>query len=182
MTIANKLTIARMIVIPIIIAVYYLPIPGATYWTAALFILASITDLIDGKLARARNEVTTFGKFMDPIADKLLVSALLVLLTGSGQIHPVITFVIIAREFIVSGIRLLAVSGDSSNVIAASWLGKIKTTVQIIAIIAILINDFPFSYLGIPVGQIAIWAAAFFTVWSGADYFIKNWKLIGESK
>lgn len=182
MTIANKLTLSRVISVPVVLAVYYLPFPGAHHVAALLFILASITDLIDGKIARKRNEVTSFGKFVDPIADKLLVISMLVALCGDGKIHAVITFAVIAREIAVSGVRLVALSSPQKVVVAASWLGKVKTNVQIVTVVLLLLDNKPFAYLGIPMAQIGVWLTLLVTIWSGLDYIVKYWPVIGETK
>ena len=131
-----------------------------------------MTDWVDGYLARSRNEVTNFGKFMDPIADKLLVMSAFVLLVGDGRMTGVSCIIILAREFIISGFRLIA--SDRGMVLAAGKLGKIKTTLQIIAIVLLLLNNFPFVYIGIPMDKIVLAAAVVMTVWSGADYIVKN--------
>ena len=182
MTLANKLTLGRMASVPVMLAVYYMRFPGAHLVACALFIFAALTDLIDGHIARSRGQVTDFGKFMDPIADKLLVVGMLIALCGDGKVHPMIVFVIIAREFAVSGVRLVAASGNAHRVIAASWLGKVKTNVQIAAVILLLLDNWPFAYLGIAMDQIAVWAALVFTAWSGVDYIVKNWQFIGENR
>jgi CDP-diacylglycerol--glycerol-3-phosphate 3-phosphatidyltransferase len=182
MTIANRLTLARIMMVPVIFVAYYLPFSFADVLAAVLFVLAALTDLFDGALARKRNEITSFGKFADPIADKLLVAAMLLALCGDGRIHAAIVFAIIAREFIVSGIRLVAVSSNAQNVIAASWLGKIKTIIQIVTIVVLLLDNWPFSLINLPMDQILIWLMLAFTLWSGADYVVKYWGTIGETK
>ena len=173
LTIASKVTIARICLIPVFIVCYHL---WGDLWSgaipAAVFILASMTDWVDGYLARSRNEVTNFGKFMDPIADKLLVMSAFVLLVGDGRMTGVSCIIILAREFIISGFRLIA--SDRGMVLAAGKLGKIKTTLQIIAIVLLLLNNFPFAYVGIPMDKIVLAAAVVMTVWSGADYIVKN--------
>ena len=182
MTLANKLTLSRIVMVPVVIAVYYLPFSFSGVLAAVLFVIASLTDLLDGAIARKRGEVTSFGKFADPIADKLLVAAMLLPLCGDGKIHAAIVFAIIAREFIVSGIRLVAVSSKTNSVISASWLGKIKTVIQIVAITVILLGNWPFSLINFPMDQILIWLMLTITIWSGADYLIKYWGIIGETK
>lgn len=182
MTIANKLTLGRIISVPLVLIVYYLPFSWAHHAAALLFILSAITDLIDGKLARSRNEVTSFGKFADPIADKLLVISMLVALCGDGKIHAMVAFAVIAREVIVSGVRLVALSSPKQLVVAASMLGKIKTNVQIVTIVLLLIDNLPFSYIGIPMDQIGVWLTLLITIWSGIDYTVKYWPVIGETK
>lgn len=179
LTIASKVTIARICLIPVFIVCYHLwgdlrsgAIP------AAVFVLASMTDWVDGYLARSRNEVTNFGKFMDPIADKLLVMSAFVLLVGDGRMTGVSCIIILAREFIISGFRLIA--SDRGMVLAAGKLGKIKTTLQIIAIVLLLLNNFPFVYIGIPMDKIVLAAAVVMTIWSGADYIVKNRQILKD--
>lgn len=179
LTIASKVTIARICLIPVFIVCYDL---WGGLWSgaipAAVFILASMTDWVDGYLARSRNEVTNFGKFMDPIADKLLVMSAFVLLMGDGRMTGVSCIIILAREFIISGFRLIA--SDHGMVLAAGKLGKIKTTLQIIAIVLLLLNNFPFVYIGIPMDKIVLAAAVVMTVWSGADYIVKNRQILKD--
>lgn len=179
LTIASKVTIARICLIPVFIVCYDL---WGGLWSgaipAAVFILASMTDWVDGYLARSRNEVTNFGKFMDPIADKLLVMSAFVLLVGDGRMTGVSCIIILAREFIISGFRLIA--SDRGMVLAAGKLGKIKTTLQIIAIVLLLLNNFPFVYIGIPMDKIVLAAAVVMTIWSGADYIVKNRQILKD--
>ena len=179
LTIASKVTIARICLIPVFIVCYDL---WGDLWSgaipAAVFVLASMTDWVDGYLARSRNEVTNFGKFMDPIADKLLVMSAFVLLVGDGRMTGVSCIIILSREFIISGFRLIA--SDRGMVLAAGKLGKIKTTLQIIAIVLLLMNNFPFVYIGIPMDKIVLAAAVVMTVWSGADYIVKNRQILKD--
>lgn len=179
LTIASKVTIARICLIPVFIVCYHL---WGGLWSGAIptavFVLASMTDWVDGYLARSRNEVTNFGKFMDPIADKLLVMSAFVLLVGDGRMTGVSCIIILAREFIISGFRLIA--SDRGMVLAAGKLGKIKTTLQIIAIVLLLLNNFPFVYIGIPMDKIVLAAAVVMTVWSGADYIVKNRQILKD--
>ena len=179
LTIASKVTIARICLIPVFIVCYHL---WGDLWSgaipAAVFVLASMTDWVDGYLARSRNEVTNFGKFMDPIADKLLVMSAFVLLVGDGRMTGVSCIIILAREFIISGFRLIA--SDRGMVLAAGKLGKIKTTLQIIAIVLLLLNNIPFVYIGIPMNKIVLAAAVVMTVWSGADYIVKNRQILKD--
>ena len=179
LTIASKVTIARICLIPVFIVCYDL---WGGLWSgaipAAVFILASMTDWVDGYLARSRNEVTNFGKFMDPIADKLLVMSAFVLLVGDGRMTGVSCIIILAREFIISGFRLIA--SDRGMVLAAGKLGKIKTTLQIIAIVLLLLNNFPFVYIGIPMDKIVLAAAVVMTVWSGVDYIVQNRQILKD--
>ena len=174
----NKLTILRMIMIVPFVVFMLVPIGGAAgKWIAlALFVIASLTDLLDGKIARKYNLVTTFGKFMDPLADKLLVCSAMICLVELGRIPAWIVIVIISREFIISGFRLVA--SDKGVVIAASWWGKFKTTFQMIMII-LMIADI--SALSI-VTQIVMWIALILTVVSLIDYLVKNKDVMKDPK
>ncbi|RDW17775.1 CDP-diacylglycerol--glycerol-3-phosphate 3-phosphatidyltransferase [Oceanobacillus chungangensis] len=192
MNLPNKLTLSRIILIPVFILLLSIPfnwgewnigdttLPVSHFVAAILFIFASATDWVDGYYARKYNLVTNLGKFMDPLADKLLVSAALILLIEMGLAPAWIVIIIISREFAVTGLRLVA--AGEGIVLAAGNLGKIKTATQMIAIAVLLLHNFPFSYLGFPFGTIMLYIALFFTVLSGVDYFIKNWHVMGESK
>lgn len=146
MNLPNKLTILRIILVPIMVIIPFIPINGDLFgipytWLIVdlIFILASITDKLDGHLARSRNQITTFGKFLDPIADKILVLAAMLMLVEAGRLPAWIPIVVLFREFLVSGYRLVAV-GNSGNVIAASIWGKIKTVTQMFALILALVD------------------------------------------
>ena len=141
-----------------------------------IFILAASTDGLDGYIARKRKLVTNLGKFLDPLADKLLITAVLISLVERGSVEAWMAIVIISREFAVTGLRLVAAA--EGEVIAASKLGKLKTIVQIVAICAVMLNNFPFGVLDIPFAQIAMWVAVVITIYSGIDYFIKNKNVI----
>lgn len=175
MNLPNKLTILRTIMIPFFLVFLYLPQLGMTgnILAAVIFIAASLTDLLDGKIARKYNLVTNFGKFMDPLADKLLVCSALIALVDIGRIAGWVVIIIIAREFIISGFRLIA--SDNGVVIAASYWGKFKTTFQMIMII-LLILDLPFAYMDI-VNNIVVYVALILTVVSLVDYIFKNYKV-----
>jgi len=177
MNIANRLTLLRVLLIPVFIVFFYIDIPGRYLYAATVFIAASLTDLLDGYLARKHKIVTRFGKLVDPMADKLLVGAALILLTVQHDgltyaIHPVITIVLISRELIVSAFRVVAAA--EGLVLAADNLGKAKTVVQIVAISAILLNDWFFAWLHIPFGMIMIVASVVLSVWSLIHYMYKN--------
>ncbi|MGL4451621.1 MAG: CDP-diacylglycerol--glycerol-3-phosphate 3-phosphatidyltransferase [Sarcina sp.] len=196
MNLANKLTVVRMIFVPIfLLCMSTNIIPYGTLIATIIFILASITDKLDGYIARSRNQVTNFGKFMDPLADKLLVTAALVTLTGINIIPAWISVIIIAREFAVSGLRSIAAA--EGHVIAASNWGKIKTVFQMLALIlllivaniaatpwvadiinssSILINFFTY------VPDIILYIALIITIISGIDYFVKNKSVINTDK
>ncbi len=172
MNLANKLTIVRILLVPVFMIFLLSEIPYGISISAGIFAIAAVTDALDGHIARRRNEVTNFGKFMDPLADKLLVSAALISLVQLGKLSAWIVFIIIAREFTISILR--AVAASEGIVIAASSWGKAKTITQIFAIITILLNNFPFRYINIPFDTIMIWLAVIFTVISGIDYIIIN--------
>lgn len=196
MNLPNKLTVLRMIMIPFVL-LFMLPIPFLTdifsSWNmfiaewgmlvaVILFSIASLTDMLDGKIARSRNLVTNLGKFLDPIADKMLVISVLIALVQTNRIHAIVTVIIILREFMVTGIRLLA--SDHGVVISASNLGKAKTVTQIIAIIWIMLESTLIKISGlIPadletaivwIGNFAVFIAVVMTLVSGYDYLKKN--------
>lgn len=172
MNLANKITIFRVFLVPVFMLVLYSNIPYSTYIAAAVFIFASLTDTLDGYIARSRNMITDFGKFIDPLADKMLVSAALISLVELGKIPGWVVVIIIAREFTITGFRVIAASGGIT--IAASSLGKIKTVTQLMAIILLLINNYPFNLIGFPFDIIMLYISLFFTVLSGVDYIYKN--------
>lgn len=177
MNLPNKLTILRVIMIPFFIVFLLIPITPYDKWIAlAIFILASLTDLLDGKIARKYNLVTNFGKFMDPLADKLLVCSALICLIELDKIPAWMVIVIIAREFIISGFRLVA--SDNGVVIAASYWGKFKTNFQMIAV-CLLIADI--AAIGV-ITQIILWIAVILTVVSLVDYLVKNKDVMKENK
>ena len=179
-TLASKVTLLRIAMIPLFVWSYYAFSAGdAVVVPALLFVIASSTDFIDGYLARSRDEVTNFGKFIDPIADKLLVMAAFVLLVGDGRLSAVSCVIFLGREFIISGFRLIA--SDRGVVIAAGQLGKIKTATQSVAIVIALLNNYPFSlFTDIRMDQIAMFVALVFTIWSGIDYILRNWHVLAE--
>ena len=199
MNLPNKITIIRIFLVPIMLLVPLLGITGETFWGASLenimiliiFLIASITDFLDGYLARKNNMVTNFGKFLDPIADKLLVITALIMLVEQGIIPSWIPIIIVAREFMVSGIRMLA--AGKGNVIAASMLGKIKTVSQIIAISLAFLDTNPFmSFIdtkldGMPLVlnilmSLGMIVSVIATIWSGIDYFVKSKDIVLKEK
>lgn len=177
MNLPNKLTIVRVCLIPFFVAALLFD-HGNNYTMRivanVLFIIASLTDLFDGKIARKYNMVTNFGKFMDPLADKLLVCSALICLIELGQLPAWVVIVIISREFIISGFRLVA--ADNGVVIAASYWGKFKTTFQMIAVI-LLIIDIPALRM---VANITVVIAVALTIISLVDYVAKNYKILTE--
>lgn len=177
MNLPNKLTVLRVLLIPFFVwAAMGDPVPGYSKYIAVLiFIVASLTDLLDGKIARKYGLVTNFGKFMDPLADKLLVCAALICLVSCGMLSAWMVIVIISREFIISGFRLVA--SDNGVVIAANYWGKFKTTFQMLMIIVLLLDLGGVFDL---IGQILTWVALILTVVSLVDYVIKNKHVILE--
>lgn len=192
MNLPNKLTVFRMVLVPTILAVALLGEDGIVTWDIlgsqlslmhliclVLFIVASLTDLFDGKLARKHNLVTTFGKFMDPIADKMLVNTMLVLLAYWRMVPVICVVLMIMRDLIVDAIRLLA--AEKQVVVAAGPLGKLKTVMQMTAIIIVLLDNFPLGFLGVSFDLITIWLATLISVISGLDYLNKHKDMIMES-
>ncbi len=155
-------------------------LPIAHLIAALIFILASATDWLDGYYARKLNLITNFGKFLDPLADKLLITAALIALVELQLLPAWMAILIISREFAVTGIRLVAAA--EGEVIAASQLGKLKTVAQIIAISALMLHNWPFQAISLPFDMIAIWVATLLTIISGFDYFQKNKHILLKSK
>lgn len=171
MNIANKVTTLRMIMVPIFVVLYY--VFGQEYNIAAIvFAVAALTDAVDGHLARSRNLVTTFGKFADPLVDKLLTMAAFVVLTGTGVIPSWAVIIVIARELIITGFRTIAASNNIT--IAASKGGKLKTLSQCFAIVFLLVNNLTLNKIGIVIFYIAV----VLTIYSGWDYLVKNKKVL----
>ena len=192
MNIPNKITVSRILLIPIFVVVMMFDfgwgnmtfigaeMPVHHFVGALIFIFASATDWVDGYYARKYNLVTTLGKFLDPLADKLLVSAAFILLVEMGLAPAWIVIIIICREFAVTGLRLI-LAGEG-EVVAANQLGKIKTWAQIVAISALLLHNTIFTLINIPFDTIMLWVALVFTIWSGWDYFYLNRKVLTQSK
>ena len=172
----NKLTVARMILVPFLVLFMLTDLGGEAnrYIALAIFVVASVTDWFDGKLARKYNLVTNFGKFMDPLADKLLVCSALICLIQLGQLPAWVVIIIISREFIISGFRLVA--ADNGIVIAASYWGKFKTVFQMTAVVLLIFNIPALSVLTSAV----LWIAVILTVVSLVDYVAKNIKVLTE--
>lgn len=175
MNLANKLTIARVLLIPVFILVYYTS--GVGFWAALVFGIATITDTLDGYIARSRKLITTFGKFADPLADKILVTSALILLVGSRIIPAWAVILIIAREFIVTGFRILAASERIT--IAASPLGKLKTITQFVAILLLLLGN-PF-FGSFPMDLLMFYLSVLLTIVSGTDYLLRNKQVLDLS-
>lgn len=175
MNLPNKITLMRIILIPVFIVVLML---GYHYASAIIFIVAAASDAVDGHLARKWNLVTNFGKIMDPLADKLLVFSALICLVQLGDVPAWMVIIILARELTITSLRSIAAS--EGIVIAAGMSGKIKTVFQMVAIPLLLLQNRPFSYLGIPVDQIMLWAAVIMTLYSGIEYIIQNRQLFSR--
>lgn len=181
MNLPNKLTVARMILIVPFVAFMMMVAEGnARFIALAIFVVASLTDLLDGYLARKNNLVTNFGKFMDPLADKLLVSAAMICLTEAGRLPAWIVIIIISREFAISGFRLIA--SDNGIVIAAGWWGKFKTTAQMIMIVLLILDLGDTIAVFAVLEQIFIWAALILTIISLIDYIVKNKQVLSMNE
>ena len=197
MNLPNRLTIIRIIMIPVIVLIYLFPyaqfginvqsfdvgfvsISLVNIIVLGLFILTSFTDFLDGYIARSQNMITTFGKFADPIADKLLVNTMFILFAAQGVIPVVPVLIMIARDTIVDGCRMIASS--NGTVVAAGYLGKVKTVSQMLAIILILLNNLPFELYRFPVSDLVVWFAAIVSFVSGVSYFNQMKEYIFESK
>lgn len=180
----NKLTLLRIILVPFFVAFLMIPaIPYHFVWALLVFIVAAVTDSIDGKLARKYNLVTNFGKFLDPLADKVLVFAALICFIELRLVGSLVVVIIMAREFLVTSLRLVAV--NSGKVIAASIWGKLKTVSQMVGIVVILVLHasielfgFPALEVALPIGEVLMWIATALTLISGVDYLWKNRKYI----
>lgn len=177
MNLPNKLTLLRIILIPFFVFFFYASFIPCNNWIALfIYVIACLTDLADGKIARKYNLVTTFGKFMDPLADKILVITALILFVADHRMNSVALIIIVAREFVISGFRLIA--SDKGIVIAAGMWGKIKTTVQMIMAICLLVH-FQWTWFYI-IEQILIWASVALTIISLCDYIYHNRKVLAD--
>lgn len=196
MNLPNKLTVTRVLLVPLLIFIYMFPYESVGITIPVyhvlntnvslvniiillIFLVASITDYFDGKIARKEKLITTFGKFADPIADKLLINTIFLLLASKQTINIIIPIIMISRDTIVDAIKMSAAS--KQVVVAASKLGKLKTVSQMIAVGFLLVNNFPFSFIGIDVANILAWIATVISVISGIDYFIKNREMLTET-
>lgn len=177
MNLPNKLTVLRVLAIPAVVALLLVNTPVCRGAATALFILACLTDWLDGYIARKQGIVTVFGKFLDPVADKLLVLSTMIALTGLNQLPAWVSVTVLFRELMVDGLRLIAV--QKGVVIAAGKLGKIKTVSQMVLVLVVLLNIPALKDLRIDWALIAV--AVVMTVWSGVDYFLKNRAVFAET-
>ena len=175
MNLPNKLTLLRIILIPVFMGVLYWGFPGANYVALAIFIVASLTDLLDGKIARKYNLVTDFGKFADPLADKMLVTAAMLWFVEIGQMAAWMLLIVICREFAVSGLRMVA--ADKGRVIAAGWSGKVKTASTMVCIVLMLIPP-----VAREISSLCVAVIVLTTIYSGVEYFIKNLDVLSGTK
>ena len=172
MNLPNKLTLLRIVLILPFLLVLYLDVPFASYIALGIFIIASLTDMLDGKIARKRNLITDFGKFADPLADKMLVTAAMLWFVEIGQMPGWALLIVIVREFAVSGLRMVA--SDKGRVIAAGWSGKVKTAATMVCIVLM--------FLPIPevLNTVCVAVIVATTIYSGVEYFLKNKDCLSE--
>ncbi|ULQ48950.1 CDP-diacylglycerol--glycerol-3-phosphate 3-phosphatidyltransferase [Liquorilactobacillus nagelii] len=192
MNLPNKLTVLRIFLIPVFMVVLLAPlnwgsittggtvVPWAQIVGAIIFAVASITDFADGQIARRQHLVTNFGKFADPLADKMLVMTAFIILVSLGKVPAWVAAIIVCRELAVTGLRLIVVENDG-EVIAAAMPGKIKTMTQMLSIIFLFLNDVFFAAVNIPIGEILLYICLFFTVYSGIDYFVNSRSVFADS-
>ena len=197
MNLPNKLSIFRVLLVPVIAFVYLFPfvdygislftltihevtLPATQVITLIIFAVASFSDFLDGYIARKYQMITSFGKFIDPIADKLLVNSVLILLAVSGMISIIPVLFMVWRDIIVDAMRMMA--AQKGVVVAAGIWGKLKTVVQMIGIIVVLLNDIPFTFIGLEIGSWLIWIAAIVSGYSGIVYFKQCKQYVMESK
>ena len=190
MNLPNKLTILRIILTPVFMAVLYWGFPGADYAALAIFIIASLTDLLDGKIARKYNLITDFGKFADPLADKILVTAAMLWFVEVGRMPAWALMIVILREFAVSGLRMVA--SDNGRVIAAGWSGKVKTAATMVCVVVMLLLGPEIAWAqgdpltAMPVGwllwidPVCVAVITLTTLYSGVEYFVKNKDVISS--
>lgn len=174
MTTANKLTLARVALIPVFLVILYLDFPYARCAAFGVFVVACLTDFVDGYIARHYNQVTDFGKFMDPLADKCLVVAAMLWFVEIGQMPGWALLVVIIREFSVSGLRMVA--ADKGRVIAAGWSGKVKTASTMVCIVLM------FLPIAVWINHICVAVIVLTTIYSGVEYFMKNLDILAEVK
>ena len=175
MNLPNKMTLLRIILIPVFMVVLYWGFPGATWVALAIFIIASLTDMLDGKIARKYNLVTDFGKFADPLADKMLVTAAMLWFVEIGQMPAWAVLIVVIREFAVSGLRMVA--ADKGRVIAAGWSGKVKTASTMVCIVLMLIPP-----VAREISSLCVAVIVLTTIYSGVEYFIKNLDVLSGTK
>ena len=192
----NKLTLVRIMLVPIILLVWLFPydefniifpyfnisltgISLLNIIVVFLFIIGSLTDMLDGRIARSKNLVTTFGKFADPIADKLLVNTMFIVMSYKHMVPILPVIIMLFRDIVVDGCRMIA--SKNGTVIAAGFLGKLKTVLQMITIVIIMLNNLPFELLSFPMGSILLWFTTFVSAASGYSYFVKVKPYIFES-
>lgn len=197
MNLPNKISMFRLFLIPIIVftklfpfaqfgimipylRVGFVTISSLNLVLLALFLVASISDFLDGFIARKYNQITTLGKFIDPIADKALTTTMFILFAIDGIIPPLVVLIMVWRDILVDGIRMMC--AERGVVVAAGLLGKAKTVVQMVAIVFVLLNNLPFALVGVPFADIMIWLSVFLSVISGVSYFIQAKDLIFETK
>ena len=182
MNLPNKLTIFRICLVPFFVFFLFSNLKYGQYIAVSIFILASLTDTLDGHIARSRNLITTFGKFMDPLADKILVSAAFISLVELGKVPSWIVIIIISRELAITGFRTVAVSEGVTIAADTATVLKMKTVTQLIAIIALLLNNYPFSLINFPFDKIMLYISVVFTIISGVNYIYVNRKVLKSEK
>ena len=175
LNLANKITLFRIVLVPLIIVLLYFEGKVACLVAALFFGIASITDFIDGVVARRSNNVTSFGKFLDPLADKVLVSSVLIMLVQLEWVDAWVAIIIICRDIMITGLR--AIAADEGVVIAADTFGKIKTVLQLAALFPLLIHYPLFGFDPVPIGQFLLYTALALTVFSGINYLYKFYKV-----
>ncbi|EJN55359.1 CDP-diacylglycerol--glycerol-3-phosphate 3-phosphatidyltransferase [Loigolactobacillus coryniformis] len=193
MNVPNRLTIVRIFMIPLFMLVVLVPwswgsanvagtvIPWTQIIGTIIFAVASITDFIDGKIARSQHLVTNFGKFADPLADKMLVMTAFIILVGMGKAPAWVIAIIVCRELAITGLRLLLAESNEHVVLAAALPGKIKTTTQMFAIIFLFLNNVFFNNLHFPMALTLLYVCLFFTIYSGVDYFVHSRHVFADS-
>ena len=179
MNLPNKLTMLRILLIPVFMLVLYWGFPGATWAALAVFVIASLTDLLDGKIARKYNLVTDFGKFADPLADKCLVTAAMLWFVEIGQMPAWALLIVIVREFAVSGLRMIA--SDKGRVIAAGWSGKVKTASTMAVIVIMLLMNEPWMPVPNVSNFLCVAVIVVATLYSGVEYFVLNRDIIATA-
>ena len=191
MNLPNKLTLLRIVLVPVVV-ILYLCMPEQLVvinektgfalrdlFTFIIFVVASFTDMLDGQIARRNHMITSFGKFADPIADKLLVNTLMVLMVYNHQANVVAVWLMISRDLVVDGLRMTA--AQHGKVVSAGMPGKVKTVLQMCALAFLLLKNWPFTGVGLPIGNILLWLACIASLYSGYIYFIKLRKYVMES-